>query len=330
MRVFKCLLVFCLFSAAAVSGATWWWLKHPLALSGSTVELSIEPGTSPRDIASGWVAAGVKAPDWLLYQWFRWSGQAQKIRAGSYEIDAATTPRSLLDKMVRGDALMVSVRLIEGWTFRQWRSELAKAPGLQSTIGSLSDAQVLSALGEASQWPEGQFYPDTYNYSKGSKDVAVLKRARRAMKQRLEQAWAARDARVPLRNEADLLILASIVEKETGADAERNQVAAVFANRLRLGMPLQTDPTVIYGLGEAFDGNLRKLDLQTDTPYNTYTRKGLPPTPISMPGKASLMAAAQPASSGALYFVARGDGTSVFSQTLAEHNLAVNQYQRKR
>lgn len=330
MSVFRYLFVFCLFSGAAASGASWWWLKQPLALSDRTVELSIEPGTSPREVAKGWVAAGVKTPDWLLYQWFRWSGQASKIRAGSYEIDATTTPRSLLDKMVRGDALMVSVRLIEGWTFRQWRAELAKAPGLQSTIGPLSDSQVLMALGEAARWPEGQFYPDTYNYTKGSKDVEVLKRAHRAMKQRVAQAWAARDTRVQLRNEAELLILASIIEKETGAAAERKQVAAVFANRLRLGMPLQTDPTVIYGLGEAFDGNLRKVDLLTDTPYNTYTRKGLPPTPISMPGKASLMAAAQPASSNALYFVARGDGTSVFSQTLAEHNQAVNKYQRQR
>jgi UPF0755 protein len=219
--------------------------------------------------------------------------------------------------------------LIEGWTFRQFRSELAKAPGLQATITQLSDEQVMAALGETGQ-PEGQFYPDTYTYSKGTKDLAVLKRAHRAMKQRLAQAWAARATEVPLRSETDLLILASIVEKETGAAAERGKVAAVFVNRLRVGMPLQTDPTVIYGMGEAFDGNLRKRDLQTDTPYNTYTRNGLPPTPIAMPGKAALMAAGRPESIQALYFVARGDGTSAFSETLAEHNRAVNKYQRGR
>ncbi len=330
MRVFRYLLFFSFLSCAAAVAGAWWWLQQPLPLASDTVELSIEPGTTPRDIANGWVQAGVKAPSWALYHWFRWSGEAKKIRAGSYEIDASSTPRSLLEKMVRGDETMATVRLIEGWTFRQFRAELAKAPGLQATITQLSDEQVMAQLGEAAQWPEGQFYPDTYTYSKGTKDLAVLKRAHRAMKQRLAQAWAARATEVPLRSEADLLILASIVEKETGAAAERGKVAAVFINRLRVGMPLQTDPTVIYGMGAAFDGNLRKRDLQTDTPYNTYTRNGLPPTPIAMPGKASLMAAGRPESIKAFYFVARGDGTSAFSETLAEHNRAVNKYQRGR
>ena len=264
----------------------------------------------------------------LLYEWFRWSGQSRKIRAGSYEIGRDITPQSLLNKMVRGDTSLATVRLLEGWTFRQFRAELAKAEGLKPTTANWSDAQVMVALGAPDVAPEGRFYPDTYAYSKGSNDLAVLKRAFRAMQQRLDAAWADRSANTPLRSTDDALTLASIIEKETGAAADRGRVGGVFNNRLRIGMPLQTDPSVIYGLGEAFDGNLRKRDLQTDTPYNTYTRGGLPPTPISMPGKASLLAAVRPESTKALYFVSRGDGSSQFSDTLAEHNRAVNKYQR--
>ncbi|WP_298829404.1 endolytic transglycosylase MltG [uncultured Piscinibacter sp.] len=325
----RLLLLASLAGLAAASGAAW-WLHQPLKLAGESVELSIEQGELPRDIAQGWVKAGVQAPPWALYQWFRWSGKAKRIRAGSYEIGPGTTPVALLDKMVRGDETLATVRLIEGWTFRQFRAELARAEALKPTTAGMSDEQLMAALGTPGQWPEGRFYPDTYAYSKGSADLAVLKRAHRAMQQRVEEAWAARAPGLPLRTPDEALILASIVEKETGAEAERSRVAAVFANRLRIGMPLQTDPTVIYGLGEAFDGNLRKRDLQADTPYNTYTRPGLPPTPIAMPGAASLRAAVQPAASKALYFVARGDGTSEFSETLAEHNRAVNKYQRGR
>jgi UPF0755 protein len=307
-----------------------WWLDQPLPLSAETAELSVEPGTSPRGVAEGWARSGVRAPAWALYQWFRWSGQATKIRAGSYEVDRTITPRSLLQKMVQGDETMAMVRLIEGWTFRQVKAELAKAPGLQSTIAGMSDDQIMAALGVSGRPAEGSFFPDTYAYARGSKDLAVLRRAHRAMQKRLADAWAARMPSLPLRSEADLLILASIVEKETGAASDRGKVAGVFVNRLKIGMPLQTDPTVIYGLGEAFDGNLRKRDLQTDTPYNTYTRMGLPPTPIAMPGKASLVAAGNPDPTKALYFVAKGDGSSAFSETLTEHNRAVNKYQRGR
>jgi UPF0755 protein len=324
------LLLLALLAGAAAAGAVAWWLNQPLKLSGESVELSIEQGELPRDIASGWVRAGVQAPPWALYQWFRWSGDAKRIRAGSYEIGPGTTPRSLLAKMVRGDETLATVRLIEGWTFRQFRAELAKADALKPSTAAMSDAQIMEAIGSPGQAPEGRFYPDTYAYSKGSSDLAVLKRAHRAMRQRIEEAWVARAADLPLRTPDEALILASIVEKETGAAAERGRVAAVFVNRLRVGMPLQTDPTVIYGLGEAFDGNLRKRDLQADTPYNTYTRTGLPPTPIAMPGAASLRAAVRPDVSKALYFVARGDGSSEFSETLAEHNRAVNKYQRGR
>lgn len=317
-------------AGAAAAAAVAWWLHQPLPLAAESVELSIEQGELPRDIAIGWVQAGVKAPPWALYQWFRWSGQAKRIRAGSYEINTGITPITLLEKMVRGDETLATVRLIEGWTFRQFRAELAKAEALKPTTATMSDAQIIEAIGAPGVMPEGRFYPDTYAYSKGSADLAVLKRAHRAMRQRVDEAWAARTPDLPLRSADEALILASIVEKETGAAAERGRIAAVFVNRLRVGMPLQTDPTVIYGLGEAFDGNLRKRDLQADTPFNTYTRPGLPPTPIAMPGAASLRAAVRPDTSKALYFVARGDGSSEFSETLAEHNRAVNKYQRGR
>lgn len=330
MRWLRRLLVVFVLLAAGAAGVVAWWLQRPLELAAPSVELSIEPGTSPRDIANGWVRAGVRAPAWMLYEWFRWSGQSRRIRAGSYEIVAGTTPASLLEKMVRGDETLATVRLIEGWTFQQFRAELAKADGLKPTTAGMSDAQVMDAVGASGVAPEGRFHPDTYAYSKGSSDVAVLRRAHRAMTRRLEAAWAERAPDTPLRSPDEALILASIVEKETGAPADRGKVAAVFANRLRLGMPLQTDPTVIYGLGPSFDGNLRKRDLQTDGPYNTYLRPGLPPTPIAMPGKASLLAAVRPDPSKALYFVSRGDGTSEFSENLSDHNRAVNKYQRGR
>ena len=311
-------------AAAAVAG----WLHEPLTLATDPVEVSIELGTAPRDIAQAWVQAGVQAPPMWLYQWFRWSGQARKIRAGSYEIERGTTPIQLLDKMVRGDDTQAVVRLIDGWTFRQFRAELAKSDALKPTTAALTDEQLMAALGAPGMAPEGRFFPDTYAFSKGTADLHVLQRAYRAMQQRLDAAWRERAADTPLRNADDALVLASIVEKETGATADRGKVAGVFVNRLRIGMPLQTDPSVIYGLGTAFDGNLRKRDLQADTPFNTYTRAGLPPTPIAMPGKAALLAAVRPDATRALYFVARGNGSSEFSETLAEHNRAVSLYQR--
>jgi UPF0755 protein len=327
-RLVLLLFVLALLVAGAAAGGVYWWLQQPLPLNAEAVEVSIEPGTSPREVAFAWTQAGVQAPPVLLYEWFRWSGQARKIRAGSYAIVRGITPRGLLDKMVRGDEVLSTVRLIEGWTFRQFRAELAKAENLKQTTTGMTDAQLMAAIGAAGVAPEGRFYPDTYAYSKGASDVAVLKRAQRAMQRQLELAWAERAANTPLRNADEALTLASIVEKETGTPADRSRVAGVFTNRLRIGMALQTDPTVIYGLGEGFDGNLRKRDLTTDGPYNTYLRTGLPPTPIAMPGRASLLAAVRPEATKALYFVARGDGSSHFSETLAEHNRAVNQYQK--
>ncbi|MDP3085025.1 MAG: endolytic transglycosylase MltG [Rubrivivax sp.] len=316
-------------TALAIAAAGHWWLQRPLPLATPSVEVSIEPGTLPREVAQAWVSAGVQTSPQLLYAWFRASGQARRIRAGSYEINAHTSPRALLAKMVQGDETLETVRLIEGWTLRQLRAELARAPNLKPATAALTDAELMTALGAPGVAAEGRFFPDTYAYSRGVSDLTVLRRAHAAMQRRLAAAWAERSPETPLKSADEALILASIVEKETGIPADRGLVAGVFVNRLRIGMPLQTDPTVIYGLGSAFDGNLRKRDLQTDTPFNTYTRGGLPPTPISMPGLASLRAAVQPQPTKALYFVARGDGSSVFSATLDEHNRAVNTYQRR-
>jgi UPF0755 protein len=314
--------------AALAAGAAWQWLRSPLTLAAPAVELSIEPGTNPAEVARAWVAAGVQTDARWLYQWFKWSGQAKQIRAGSYEVHAGITPRTLLDKMVRGDQVMEQLRLIEGWSWRQVRAALAAAPSLKARTAQMSDADLMAALGQPGVAPEGRFFPDTYAYSRGVSDLTVLKRAHEAMKKRLADAWNKRAPDLPLKSADEALILASIVEKETGTPSDRSRVAAVFVNRLRLGMPLQTDPTVIYGLGEAFDGNLRKRDLLADTPFNTYTRGGLPPTPIAMPGAASLQAALNPAPVESLYFVSRGDGSSEFSDDLAAHNRAVNKYQR--
>ncbi|MFG6489549.1 endolytic transglycosylase MltG [Roseateles sp. BYS78W] len=314
--------------AALAAGAAWQWLRSPLSLAAPSVELSIEPGTNPADVARAWVAAGVQVDARALYQWFKWSGQAKQIRAGSYEVHAGITPRELLDKMVRGDQVLEQLRLIEGWNWRQVRAALAAAPALKPRTATMSDADLMAALGDPGVAPEGRFFPDTYAYSRGVSDLTVLKRAHEAMKKRLAAAWARRSADLPLKSADEALILASIVEKETGASSDRAKVAAVFVNRLRVGMPLQTDPTVIYGLGDGYEGSLRKRDLLADTPFNTYTRGGLPPTPIAMPGAASLQAALNPAPVKSLYFVSRGDGSSEFSDDLAAHNRAVNKYIR--
>lgn len=328
MKIITRLVLLIVLAGIAAGGYAWWWLQQPLPLAADVVEVSIEPGTTPRDVAKAWVQAGVAVPQAALFEYFRWSGQARKMRAGTFEIERGATPKVLLDKMVRGDEVMANVRLIEGWTFRQFRAELAKTPELKQNTAKMSDAQVMAAIGFPGVAAEGRFFPDTYAFSKGASDTAVLRRAYLSMKKQVDEAWAQRAPDTPLKTPDELLNLASIVEKETGAAADRGKVAAVFINRLKIGMPLQTDPTIIYGLGEKFDGNLRKIHLQTDGPYNTYIRGGLPPTPISMPGKAALMATVKPDATKAIFFVSRGDGSSHFSETLAEHNRAVNQYQK--
>jgi UPF0755 protein len=304
------------------------WLNAPLTLAAESVDLLVEPGSSPREVAVQVQQAGVAVNPALLYWWFRLSGQARQIKAGSYELERGSTPRSVLGKLVRGEEALRSITLVEGWNLRQVRAALKNADQLQHLTDNLDAAELMQQVGKPGVAPEGRFFPDTYTYAKGSTDLALLQRAARTMDKKLEAAWAQRSPQTPLQTAEEALVLASIVEKETGRSSDRPMIAAVFSNRLRIGMRLQTDPTVIYGMGLQFDGNLRRADLLADTPWNTYTRTGLPPTPIAMPGRAALLAAVQPAPSDALYFVARGDGTSQFSATLDAHNRAVNQYQR--
>ncbi|MDD5030292.1 MAG: endolytic transglycosylase MltG [Rhodoferax sp.] len=313
----------------ALGGASWWWTAQPLPLGGRVIDLAIEPGTTAKGVAKLAVEAGVQTSPQLLYWWFRLSGQARQIKAGSYELEGVVTPHSLLAMLVRGDEALRAVTLVEGLSFKQFRQILQKEELLAHDTQGLAPDLIMQQLGRPGLHPEGRFYPDTYSYAKGSSELALLARALRAMDHQLAFAWQQRAANSLLKTPDQLLTLASIVEKETGRVSDRPLIAAVFTNRLRLGMLLQTDPTVIYGLGDQFDGNLRRRDLLADTPWNSYTRAGLPPTPIAMPGKASLLAAAQPANSRALYFVARGDGSSQFSETLDAHNRAVNQFQRR-
>jgi UPF0755 protein len=328
MRVVRWFLLLLLLAVGVAAAWLWRWPDQPLPMASATVELSIEPGATPREVANAWARAGVGVHPRVLYEWFRWSGDARRIRAGSYVIGPEVTPRQLLAKMVQGDEAFERVRLLEGWTLRQFRAELARAPYLKPASAGMTDAQLMAAIGAPNVQAEGRFFPDTYLYSRGVSDVTVLKRAYESMQRQLHAAWDTRAENLPLKSADEALILASIVEKETGRASDRAQIAGVFNNRLRVGMPLQTDPSVIYGLGETFDGNLRKRDLLTDGPFNTYTRQGLPPTPIAMPGLASIRAAVNPERTKALYFVARGDGSSVFSESLVEHNRAVNTYQR--
>ena len=333
-RVFTSLLILLFTAALLLFGAALWWLHEPMLLrlqpGSKVVDLEIEHGTTANGVADAVVASGADVPVLLLQAWFRFSGQARLIKAGSYEIVPGTTPRKLLSMLVRGEETLKNVTLVEGWTFSQVLQALQKAEQLTPDTLALSPETIMEKLGKPGVHPEGRFFPDTYTYAKGSSDLAVLKRAARAMDRRLEAAWSLRSPETPLKSPDEALILASIVEKETGKPIDRGQIGGVFTNRLRIGMPLQTDPTVIYGLGVRFDGNLRKRDLQQDTSYNTYTRTGLPPTPIAMPGKAALLAAVQPALTKALYFVSRGDGTSEFSENLDGHNRAVNKYIRGR
>lgn len=324
-------------SVLTVLAAAVYWLQSPMGFKPSylnaspsvqVLDLAIEPGTTPKGVAQAIADAGADVSPELLRLWFRVSGQDRAIKAGSYELTSEMSPRGVLNMLARGEETLRTITLVEGWTFKQFKQALAKSDNLKVTTQALTDAEIMAQLGRANLHPEGRFYPDTYTYAKGSTDLAVMQRALKAMDRHLAKVWNQKKANLVLTHPDELLILASIVEKETGRASDRPLISAVFHNRLKLGMRLQTDPTVIYGLGDAFDGNLRRVDLRTDTPYNTYTRSGLPPTPIAMPGKAALLAAIDPAPSNAIYFVAKGDGTSHFSQSLNEHNNAVNKYQR--
>lgn len=323
------LLLLVVLVVAAGSGLRW-WAHRPVALAAGEIrEVTIAPGASVRGIGTQFEAAGVPLEPVLLAALARIENRATKLQAGTYAISAALTPDAILDKMESGDVVRIALVVPEGWNFAQLRKAIAGSRDLKQTIASMSDRDLMTAIGASILEPEGQFFPDTYQFVRGTTDLEVLRRAYRAQQKRLADAWAARAPDLPLATPYEALILASIVEKETGRAEDRPQVAAVFINRLRRGMLLQTDPTVIYGMGVRFDGNLRRADLTTDTPYNTYLRAGLPPTPIALPGAAALAAVLNPPRSDALYFVARGDGSSVFSQSLVEHNRAVDQYQRR-
>jgi UPF0755 protein len=323
----KIFLSFLLLLATA-AGGMWWWANQPLPLRNSPLDFRVTAGSSLRSAIAQMRDAGIDVEPTLLAMLARLNRADTAIKAGSYSVKTGVTPFQLLNKLLKGKVTQGELTLVEGWTFRQWRGRMDNHPDLSHETRGLSEAQIIEQLGLNIKSLEGQLFPDTYLFDKQSTDLELLARANRAMVRKLDSEWVQRAADLPYKTPDEALIMASIIEKETGREADRNLVAAVFVNRLRKGMLLQTDPTVIYGLGDRFDGNLRKRDLLSDTPYNTYTRLGLPPTPIAMPGQASLRAALNPAQSEALYFVARGDGSSHFSETLDEHNNAVNRYQR--
>ncbi len=306
-----------------------WQALRPLTLRSDPADFSIKPGSSLRSATLQMVESGIELSGWQFNMLGRLLGRAGTIKAGSYEVSRGITPLALLDKLTAGEVAQTEIVFIEGWTFRQMRAALDAAPGVRHDSTALSDERIMAELGAAGRSAEGLFFPDTYLFSKGASDLDILRRAYKAMDRQLQLLWRQRAPDLPYRDAYEALIMASVIEKETGQATDRATIGGVFVNRLRLGMMLQTDPSVIYGLGEKFDGKLRKKDLLADTPHNTYTRTGLPPTPIAMPGQASLAAALNPAKTPALYFVARGDGTSQFSRTLAEHERAVGKYQRR-
>lgn len=320
------LLSFTLLLAFGLGG--YWWANSALTLRSSPVDFRVAPGSSLRLAAQQIADAGVDMPPTLLVLLAKVMRAETGIKAGSYSVHSGVTPWEILGKLTRGQVTQGDITLVEGWTLRQWRERVDAHPDLQHDSKGLSDAEILRHLGLEGGSVEGWLFPDTYLFDKQSSDLDLFARAQRAMQKKLMAEWERRAPGLPYKTPYQALTMASIVEKETGRLGDRPLVAAVFVNRLRSGMLLQTDPTVIYGLGARFDGNLKKRDLTTDTPYNTYTRPGLPPTPIAMPGLASLQAVLHPADSDALYFVARGDGSSQFSRSLEEHNRAVNRYQR--
>jgi len=304
------------------------WLNFPLGLRALPLDLVVTEGTTLRALARGLERDGVLTEPWRFELLGRATGKAHQVKAGNYQFTEDLTPVELLHALTGAGARQDAITLIDGWTFRQVRRALDSHPALRHETNQLADGEILPLVGAGPGDPEGRFFPDRYHFVPGASDVSVLRRAYARMQTTLAREWEARSQGLPLRTPYEALVLASIVEKETGRNDDRTLIAGVFVNRLRIGMRLQADPTVIYGLGQEFDGDLRRRHLQEDGPYNTYTRSGLPPTPIALPGLAALRATLNPASTRALYFVARGDGSSHFSETLDEHNRAVNRYQR--
>lgn len=310
------------------AGWVLYFANTPVHLPQSPYEFTLKHGSSLRTIARQFSAEGLIPEPWSFIALAKSFGKEGEIKAGNYQLDREITPFQLLQKITKGDVSQSEIAFIEGWNFSQMRKALDEHPAIRHDTTGLSDKELLNLLGAQEESAEGLFFPDTYYFSNGMSDLSMLKRGYQVMGQRLTEAWQERSPNLPYSTPYEALIMASIVEKETGRSGERPMIAAVFINRLRIGMRLQTDPTVIYGLGETFDGNLHKRDLTTDNAYNTYTRSGLPPGPIAMPGWASIHAALHPDATSALYFVSRGDGTHQFSSSLAEHNQAVARYQK--
>jgi UPF0755 protein len=314
-------------SVAAVAGFAY-WAKQPITNQEEVIAFTVLPGSGVGLASQQIAAAGVPVNPFLFSLLARVTQKASRIKAGSYELKPGTSPRRLIDQLVRGEFAQESLTIIEGWTFKQMRQAIAGSKGLKHETAEMSDQELMAKISPDYKAPEGLFFPDTYLFAKGSPDMNIYKQAHAMLMTRLNTAWEKRDPSLPYANPYQALVMASIVEKETGQKSERAMIAGVFVNRLKLGMLLQTDPTVIYGMGAKYEGKISKKDLVTDTPYNTYTRPGLPPTPIALPGVQSLAAALGPAKTDALYFVSRGDGTSKFSGNLLDHNRAVNQFQR--
>lgn len=327
---FKLLGVLLLLTAlllGAVGGFAYFWANSPMSLRKDVVDIRILPGVSPLNVAQLIQKSGVNITPQAFVLMAKLSGKDKLIKAGGYQVLKGETPWSLLDRMARGDVTNRQVTFIEGWTLAQIRASLASHPDIDQTLGSITDqSELAKKLGLDMNHLEGWVFPDTYVFPVGSTDQEILEKAIVSQQQVLAKAWANRAPGLPIKTPQEALILASIVEKETGHGAERARIAGVFINRLRVGMPLQTDPTVIYGMGEKYQGKIRKIDLQTDTAWNTYTRHGLPPTPIAAVSRASLEATLNPEEHKFYYFVSKGDGTSAFASNLAEHNRNVSIY----
>jgi UPF0755 protein len=330
LGVFTVLLLLLLLAAGITFGVYQRFQKTPLNLSASEMTYEITPGTSLRQLAYDLYHRDIIEHPRLFILLGRELDAARRLQAGEYRLAVGMTPLTLLQLLADGRVIQHAITLVEGQTFREMLQRIQAHPLIEETLQGADDAEIMSRLGHPGLHPEGRFLPDTYHFTRGTTDQAFLLRAFDAMSRYLETAWQARDTDLPLQTPEEALILASIVEKETGLAGERPAIAGVFIRRLQRGMRLQTDPTIIYGLGAKFDGNLRRSDLEEDTPYNTYTRDGLPPTPIAMPGAAAITAVLHPAAGNSLYFVSRGDGSHYFSATLEEHNLAVAKYQRKK
>lgn len=330
MRLINHLVFLTLFITLLFVGWMVYFSSTPITLEEEVMEFDIRAGSSLRKISEQLVNQGALNESLSFMVLVRLMGKAGEVKAGNYLIENGTTPYDLFVTITSGKTTQASITFIEGWTFQQMRDVMMKNESIKHITIAYTDEQILENIGATETHPEGLFFPDTYFFSKGMTDQEILKRAYQAMQTRLNEAWEKREAGLPYKTPYEALIMASIIEKETGRADERKTIAGVFTNRMRIGMRLQTDPTVIYGMGENFDGNIRRKDLQTDTPYNTYTRSGLPPTPIAMPGLASIEAALNPAKTKFLYFVGKGDGSHAFSSTLAEHNRAVVKYQLRR